>query len=210
VQVIIEMKAAVSERATGTISDAITVSGGGMIGTTQEERTIEIGPPGVYGFDDATVELLGADGSGDALAGSVPAEYTTKLRWKSFFSRMNVLAQSANSDGYTKDVVTHLPVGLIGNPSASVRCTADELATLAPAPLAPQEIASCPTDSQIGVARVQMTGGTQTTGLFNMVPPTALRLSWGSMCWARSYSSVRMCAPAITVWTSSVATRAQQ
>jgi hypothetical protein len=171
VQVIIEMKAIVSELASGTISDAIAVSGGGMIGATQEERTIAIGPPGAYGFDDTAVELLNTDGSADPLAGSVPAEYTTKLRWKSFFSRMNARAQSTNSDGYTKDVVTHLPVGLIGNPSASVRCTADELATLAPAPPAPQDIASCPVDSQIGIARVQLAGGTQTTGLFNMVPP---------------------------------------
>jgi hypothetical protein len=179
VQVYIEVTATVPAQQSGTISDAITVSGGGMIGTTQEERTIAIAPPGAFGFDAAAVELLNADESTDVQAGSVPAEYTTKLRWKSFYSQLNSLSKSVNSDEYAKNIVAHLPAGFIGNPSASALCKADELATTLPVPPASQEIPSCSPDSQIGVVRVQMGGITQTTGLFNMVPPYGVSAELG-------------------------------
>jgi hypothetical protein len=171
VQVFIELTAIVSAQAEGAMPDTITVSGGGMIGATQEERMIAIASPGAFGFDAAGVELLNTDGSGDVLAGSVPAEFTTKLRWKSFYSRLSVLGGGGDNDEYVKDVVAHLPVGFIGNPSASVLCKTEELAETLPVPPASQGIPSCPADSQVGVVRVHMGGVTQTTGLFNMAPP---------------------------------------
>jgi hypothetical protein len=164
--------AKIPSEATGSISDRIVVSGGGTTSTTEEERSITIGSPGAFGFDRGAVEFLNANGSPDALAGSVPAEFTTKLDWKSFFTFTNAAAPSINSDEFFKDVVAHLPPGLIGNPSASALCTTDELGTTEDTnQVEVQELPSCPQDSQIGLARVGIGGRYYTTGLFNMVPP---------------------------------------
>jgi hypothetical protein len=171
VQVAIQAVATLPVGSTGSVSDLITASGGGMVGTAQEENSIAIAPPGAFGFDSATADLLNADGSTDVKVGSVPAEFTTKLHWKSFFTYANLFGPSVDSIEFFKDVVTHLPPGLIGNPSASVLCTTDELATKLESATAGQEVPSCPPDSQIGVARPVVGGAYYTTGLFNMVPP---------------------------------------
>ncbi len=171
VQVALPAVATIPSEATGSISDRIAVSGGGTAGT-EEERSIEIGSPGAFGFDSAAVELSNGNGSPDVLAGSVPAEFTTKLDWKSFFTYTNRFGPSIASDEFFKDVVAHLPAGLIGNPSASALCTTDELGTTEPVDqVEVQELPSCPQDSQIGLARVSFDGRYYTTGLFNMVPP---------------------------------------
>jgi hypothetical protein len=170
VQVGLPAVAKIPSEATGSISDRIVVSGGGTTRTTEEERSIEVGSPGAFGWDSGAVELLNGNGSSDVLAGSVPAEFTTKLNWKSFFTFTNVAAPSINSDEFFKDVVAHLPPGLIGNPSASALCTTDELGTTEEQ-VEVQQLPSCPQDSQIGLARVGIGGRYYTTGLFNMVPP---------------------------------------
>jgi hypothetical protein len=172
VQVALPAVATIPDAATGSISDRIVVSGGGTAGATEEERSIEIGSPGAFGFDSAAVELSNENGSPDVLAGSVPAEFTTKLDWKSFFTYANRFGPSIDSDEFFEDVVAHLPPGLIGNPSASALCTTDELGTTEPVDqVEVQELSSCPQDSQIGLARVSFDGRYYTTGLFNMVPP---------------------------------------
>jgi hypothetical protein len=171
VQVEIEAAPVIAAGASASISDLISVSGGGTTRTVEEERLIEIGPRGAFGFDKAATEFLDANGSLDVLAGSVPAEYTTKLRWKSFYTDVNPEAPSTNSDELFKDVVTHLPPGLIGNPSASALCTTDELNSEVGSETVGQEVSPCPADSQIGVARVSVGGKFYTTGLFNIVAP---------------------------------------
>ncbi len=171
VQVGIQAVTTMPVGASGSISDLITATGGGMVGAARDESSIVIGSPGAFGFDSAAAELLNADGSVDAKAGSVPAEFTTKLRWKNFFTYANLFGPSVDSSEFFKNVVTHLPPGLIGNPSASALCTTDELATTAASPPAGQFVPSCPVDSQIGVARPVVGGVYDTTGLFNMVPP---------------------------------------
>jgi hypothetical protein len=172
VQVGIQAVPTISGEATGTISDAIDVSGGGTTVPVREERSIEVGSPGAFGFDSAAVELLNADGSPDVLASSVPAEYTTKLKWKTFFTYANAFGPSVNSTEYFKDVVTHLAPGLLGNPSASALCTTAELGTfLTVSETVGQYLPTCPADSQVGVARIGVSGMYYTTGLFNMVAP---------------------------------------
>lgn len=177
VQVGIIAEPTVSTQATGTIPDRIEVSGG-EAPAAQEERSIAIGPPGAFGFDSAAVELLNADGSADVLASSVPATYTTKLKWKSFYASQNPTSETVASTEYFKDVVAHLAPGFIGNPSATALCATAELGTFLnvgePAPgggTVGQAVPSCPADSQVGVARVGLAGKYWTTGLFNMVPP---------------------------------------
>ena len=104
VQVAIEVIVTMSGQPSGTITDAIVTSGGGAPGVS-EERSIAIASPGGFAFDGMSAELLNSDGSPDLSAGSVPAEFTTKLRWKSFFAKPDPAVASVDSDGYFKDVV---------------------------------------------------------------------------------------------------------
>jgi len=172
VQVKILAAIAVPAGATGAISDRISVSGGGASGIAEHESSMQIGEPGGFGFDSGAVELLKANGSPEIRASATPTEFATKLDWKSFFSYTNFAAPGVNSDEFFKDVVAHLPAGLIGNPSASALCTTDELGTNLPqSETVGQEVPSCPADSQVGVVRVGIAGWYYTTGLFNMVAP---------------------------------------
>ncbi len=166
-QVQIEVATTFSHEATGTISDTISVSGGGTSGTVQEERTISIDNPGPFGFTGAAVELPNNDGVPDVQAASPPAEYTTKLVWKSFYSDIiSPFPGTIDSVDFFKDVVAHLPPGLIGNPSASTLCKTDELAQFIS-----QDVTKCPADSQVGIVRVGIVNGYFTAGLYNMVAP---------------------------------------
>ena len=64
-----------------------------------------------------------------------------------------------------KDVTVHLPAGFIGNPHATPRCS-----------IADFSADSCPIDSQVGIARVEVgNGGTHfLTPVYNMLPPADL------------------------------------
>jgi hypothetical protein len=171
VQVKILVAIKVPAGAAGSISDRISLSGG-EAARTAEESSMQIGTRGGFGFDSGAVELSKANGSPEIRASATPAEFATKLKWKSFFSYTNFAAPSVNSDEFFKDVVAHLPPGLIGNPSASALCTTDELGSfLEQSETVGQEVPACPPDSQIGVARVGVAGWYYTTGLFNMIAP---------------------------------------
>jgi hypothetical protein len=176
-QVQVDMDVTVPSDASGEIGDTVSVSGGGGAGEDREERTIAIGPPGPFGFTKASVELPNADGSADALAGSVPAEYVTKLNWRSFWSEQSSLKHSIGSTELIKDVVAHLPPGMIGNPSAAAICTSGQLASLLPPPV--QFTPACPLDSQIGIVRVGLANSYLTTGLYNMVAPPGVATELG-------------------------------
>ena len=112
---------------------------------------------GIASFDGS---LSNQDGSPDTQAGSHPYEATTSF------------TLNTGSDGFSvsdvKDVQVDLPAGLVGDPSATVRCPQQDL--IVPVGGVPQ--ANCPVDSQVGVLTVQGTPiGEQTRAVFNMVPP---------------------------------------
>jgi hypothetical protein len=72
-----------------------------------------------------------------------------------------------------KNVDVELPAGLIGDPSATPRCTAEELA----APLGSSE--SCPDNTQVGTTTI-VTGGTESTyPVWNMVAPPGAPAKFG-------------------------------
>jgi hypothetical protein len=156
---------------TGTHRNVVTVSGGGSSGAISYEQDMTIGPPEPFGFTLAEAQLLDANRLPDTQAASDPADFTTNLRWRSFAEDVYgvsepLIATLAPVERF-KDVVAHLPPGLIGNPSATpALCTPDELAENGPA----NNTGNCPLDSQIGLARVTLNGNSLVTGLFNMVP----------------------------------------
>jgi hypothetical protein len=161
--------------ATGIAVETFSASGGGVQDVAHGEVRMNVGPPGPYEFLGSEVRLDNADGSPAAQAAAVPAEYTTKLRWRSFYSGVDI-KRSIAPIKHAKDVIGHLPPGLLGNPAATpALCTADQLAENYYHYNKPQnregiEVPACPQESQIGIVRVSLGGGSWYTGLFNMVP----------------------------------------
>jgi hypothetical protein len=165
----------ISPQAQGVLSNILSVSGGGAT-AVQIEQLTTVGPPGPFTFASAAAQLLNADGATDRQAGSDPASFTTDLTWKDFGSQAGRgVEQVIAPIERFKDVIAHLPPGLLGNPSAtSALCTPDELA-------ASQEnghgqesgklISQCPVDSQVGMVRVGLTGASSFTPIYNMVTP---------------------------------------
>jgi hypothetical protein len=163
-----EIRASISSQAQGVLSSVVTVSGGGAAVVRSEQLTT-VSPPGPFGFTGAAVLFLNGDGAIDTQAGSDPTSFTTHLKWKDFASRAADGEFVVGPVERFKDVITHLPPGLLGNPSAtSALCTPDELAAQQSVE---KEISQCPPDSQIGVARTGLDGVSSYTPLYNMVPP---------------------------------------
>ncbi len=68
---------------------------------------------------------------------------------------------------FTRDIVFHLPPGVIGNPQHFQRCTLGELG-------AEPEESECPQDAQVGVTEVRLAGSINSTlvePIYNMVSP---------------------------------------
>jgi hypothetical protein len=109
-------------------------------------------------------EFLNRDGSLDTQAGSHP--YDAK-----FFISFNTPEghERGAPDPEVREVVVNLPKGLVADPTATPRCTLQELDTGG-------EYGHCPPDTQVGKVKIGVDIGASrpsvfTLSLFNMVPP---------------------------------------
>ncbi|HEX4837729.1 MAG TPA: hypothetical protein VFV03_04305 [Solirubrobacteraceae bacterium] len=165
--------------ASGTLSNSVTISGGGTLGDVSEEQHVAVEPRGPFAFTHTAAELLNGDGSQDTQAASDPTEFTTSLKLRSFsFPRPGRGEPSFAADEHFKDVTVNLPVGFVGNPTTAPVCTAVQLVQRqlsgGPPPL-------CPVDSQVGIVYLSVGLGQETVfvGLYNMVPPPGMATELG-------------------------------
>jgi hypothetical protein len=161
------LEAGIEPSASGTVTNTIAVHGGNAP-SARSEYPITVGEPLPFGFANFGVDLL--DGSGNQLtqAAADPADFTTTLRFRTVQGEYLESIPITASVGHFKNVVAHLPVGLVGNPTATpVRCTPAQLAEYAATGTRP----NCPDDSQIGVVHVELAGSAEFAGLYNVEPP---------------------------------------
>lgn len=151
----------------GELTAHARVEGGGASAAAEAEASTPISSvPVPFGFLPGFNAQAGeADGSLATLAGSHPYQLTVNLG----FPIERVGEELANT-GHPRDIRAELPRGLIGNPAATpVLCTEAELTSEADP--------GCPPESQVGTTEITSllggvgTPGTETTGLYNMVPP---------------------------------------
>ncbi len=164
----------VVEAQAGTVTEQLSARGGGTVGAVDAERAITVGSPGPFGFSDAAAELLNPDDSEAVQAGSVPADFTTTLNFRSYTPKALGLLPILASVEHFKDVTAHLPVGLIGNPTVVPQCTPGQLGSqYSPnGEVHVPTITDCPFDSQIGTAQVSLgTGYSYMVSLYNMSAP---------------------------------------
>jgi hypothetical protein len=114
------------------------------------------GPAAASEFERYEVESVSAQLS-STLAGA-HADFTTNFV---------LSAKEGEPFGLTRDVVVHLPPGMIGNPQGIPRCSALQLGN-------DVEESECPIDSQVGSTEITLGGGnagTFTEPIYNMDPP---------------------------------------
>ncbi len=106
-----------------------------------------------FGFQSHSFESLlsNADGSPDVQAGSHPFAVTTGFK---FNTKIGATGGPV-PDEDVKDIVVNLPPGLVGDASATPKCTIQQFNTRNHNELFSG--ASCPDDTQVGVAEVELT-----------------------------------------------------
>jgi uncharacterized repeat protein (TIGR01451 family) len=161
----------VAADASGTLTAAFEVSGGGSVGSesTVDPTVIESSAPvfDVVAFDGGGIREMGDPST---QAGGRPFALETTIEFSTFTDPIQGTPWPVEP---FKDVVVDLPPGLIGNPSVLGECTADQLAM-------PFGLSDCPPASQVGSVELLQNGRdlllnaidtTDPIAVYNMEPP---------------------------------------
>jgi hypothetical protein len=139
-----------------------SILGGGALGTSIRRPLRISGEPTPFGVEDFGLALEEEGGSPDTQAGSHPFQVTSTLA-------LNQTADPRRPPAPVRDLHVELPPGLVGNATATPRCT--ELQFDTPKPTGHTD--QCPPNTAIGAASLTLT----LTGLeeapipvFNLVP----------------------------------------
>jgi hypothetical protein len=176
-QFTLRLESTVAGGASGTLVNHVSVTGGG-VGTSSSQQEIAVGPPGPFAIKQAGATLLDNAENPAQQAAAVPADFTTTLHFRTATGGyLGGLIPITASTEHFKNVTVHLPVGLVGNPTAAPKCTAGELTTSRSIEDPVEEgvfygTPSCPEASQVGIVHLEISGTEDgVAGLYNMVPP---------------------------------------
>jgi NHL repeat len=132
-----------------------------------------------FGFKSFEVAFLNRDGTPDVQAGSHPYKMLVNIAFNTQVVRRGAEGEPDRRYTYLpigtpKDVITDLPPGFVGDPSATTkRCTINELVP----PLGYTTGSVCPVESAVGVLEPEYEEGKfgastlATSGVWSMVPP---------------------------------------
>jgi hypothetical protein len=140
-EITIAMKEVEPNAASGEDGE-VTVTGGGVPPASLRRPIMVSSTPAPFGIENYELSPEAEEGSVDSQAGSHPFQMTTTLA----LNRVPVIRAGKlvpGEAGLVKDLDFKWPPGLIGNPSASPRCSALQFGQ-----------AACPQDSAVGVATV--------------------------------------------------------
>ncbi len=136
-----------------------------------------------FGFRPGSFENLALDENGMPVvqAGSHSLDLTTSFKFK----LTTGLSGEPIPDGSVKDIEAALPAGFVGNPTVTPRCPIPLFYTPNPKEAFGLSGASCPDDTQVGVARVEITPSGEgapvplTLGIYNLVAPPGVPAEFG-------------------------------
>jgi hypothetical protein len=123
-----------------------------------------------------TVSIENQDGTPDTQAGSHPYEYTTAVHLNEEVRTIRGAVGKVPKPyrfpegGSARNIEISLPAGLVGDPAAVPQCPAGELADLSTS-----NEGSCPADTQVGYALLELSGPTSyhfdiTPAVYDVVP----------------------------------------
>ncbi len=167
--------APVDAAATGTLVNSVEVAGAGASQDLTQQQSMTLGLPEPFAFKDLDLSVEDGTAWPAAQAASVPSSITAQVGFPTFAKQFfGVVAETVPVEQF-KDIFTHLPAGLLGNPTMAARCTSAQLAAISPD--APHgEIPQCPADSQVGLVRL---ANSDLVPLYNLVPPIGSPAAFG-------------------------------
>ena len=169
----------VSGALTGPLSNRVEVEGGGAESAGAEsdnEASAEVGAKARAGFQYFDAELLEADGSLATGADSHPYQYVTSFAVNAALSPKGATLPFVPAGGDLKDIEVALPPGLIANPRATPRCTAQQFNTFKGSDN------ECPEGSAVGFVVFQQLEGAGEIGphpIYSLVPPKGMPAQFG-------------------------------
>lgn len=157
-----------------TLTNKVTVSGGGAPGTATASTTNAVNAPAspAFGIADSTTSVVSQNGTVDTTAGGHPYALTTDIGFNQELipGASNAAGEvdlNQYADGIQGDeartVVAELPLGLIGNPQAAPQCPVSDLG-------GGDNASGCPSATQVGVAYIDRGGIIGPYAMFNLVP----------------------------------------
>lgn len=177
-----------------TLHNEVEVRGGGAVAVTtraENATTSESNPqPAPAGLSHFRASVLEADGSPADRAGSRPYQYVTTYAVNTQATQPGAKVLFTPAGGDTKDIHVALPPGLIGNPNATSRCTAQQFTTQSPLSDTDRPLNNCPDGSAVGLVYAQVVSeagegvSTDITAgfpvpLYNLVPPKGMPAQFG-------------------------------
>jgi len=170
-------ESSVEPGATGILTGEVQVSGGGAPNSLTVPLAFDTSPIGPFDVKRLSVDIAASPPNPSDQAGADPSQLATGFETNSYatanfhFPSFGVVSPPES----LRNVVTHVPAGLVGNPTATAaKCTAGELAEQKESPIA--QVPNCPRDSQVGVALVN---GKDLVPVYNLVPPMGTPASFG-------------------------------
>lgn len=156
-------------------SNVVSVSGGGASDAKSSARATVASSPADFGLQSFEQLWLGRDGSPEVTAGDHPYEMFTSL---SFNNPGRESVENVSPSGEVKDLEVGLPGGLVGNPTATPRCSR---AAFDNGRLSPEGLPECPPDTQVGTATVAIGYPffVLVLPVYNLVPPADLPAQFG-------------------------------
>ena len=162
-----------SGAADGALNQA-TISGGGVPAQNASDATTISASPASFGLESFSAQSLNADGTVDTQAGSTPNQVLTGVAFTSVRASNGSIVPAGN----LRDTTLTLPPGLVGNPMSVPTCS--QLAMDTPASGAEGD---CPTDTQVGVANVDVIGPTGPefveAPIYNLAAPAGMPAEFG-------------------------------
>jgi hypothetical protein len=160
----------------------IEVSGGGAAGTFSEPFSLVAGQIGPFAIKSLGLDMSATrPGGSPTQAGSDPMELTTHVSLlsesKLLFGIPNPLLDLIAPPEHFRDVVAHVPPGLIGDPTSTpLRCTQPQLTSQAEADHIKIDIPACPPESQVGLAQLNFN---DIVPVYNLEPPPGSPAAFG-------------------------------
>jgi hypothetical protein len=132
-----------------------------------------------FGANSVKFEIVNEEGEGHPYtqAGGHPYELRTSFTVNSNALESNKIAYNREPNGNLETVLSDLPVGFVGNPTATPKCTLQQLHTF-----------ECSGAAQVGTIGVNIEGYRRspsegyedTDGVYNLVPPKGVAAEFGA------------------------------
>ena len=170
--------------ASGSLENHAEVQGGGAPAASVGSLNQAASETAHAGLAEFNADLLDVDGSLAVHAGSHPFEYTTSFAVNTEIAPPGSLAPFVPAEGAVKEIRVALPPGLVGNPTATPLCTAQEFNERHSIKAQGGDVLQngCPDGSAIGLVVVQQVEGARQflpLPLYNLVPPRGMPAQFG-------------------------------